>query len=235
MNQEQAHTATNKTPTGRAISALGAYNSPQAVGKNGVPSPQTMKAQTAPSGSGCLDHAATRHHDESGRSTSSLSKTQRAQSPQSNLPAHHQRDDDATVMEDARSYQSRPVSVAPTTASNVKKLVAASKYHDETLCQLLDAAQLNLIGKEAKRALNRAARTRITELKELRTQGESQVHDLASSKKSKDRKWKDRHGRTSDSRRSEVKETPEPTVSGTPAWANEVSQIKRVLCHTTDR
>jgi hypothetical protein len=36
----------------------------------------------------------------------------------------------------------------------VKNLVADSKFHDDVLCQLLDAARLNLIGEEAKKALN---------------------------------------------------------------------------------
>jgi len=62
-------------------------------------------------------------------------------------------------------------SVAPTTTSNVRQVVADSKFHDETLCQLLDAARLNLIGIEAKRALNRAARARVVELRDLRAQG----------------------------------------------------------------
>jgi hypothetical protein len=115
--------------------------------------------------------------------------------------------------------------MTPTTASNVKKLVAESKYHDETLCQLLDAAQLNLIGKEAKRALNRAARTRITELKELRAHGEGGTHDWPPSKKSRGRKSKDKHGRRSESRTSEVQEPPELDNPGPPAWANEVSHL----------
>lgn len=83
-------------------------------------------------------------------------------------------------MSDAHSMVSSPTvvgvdipaspaqSVAPTTVSNVKKLVADSKFHDETLCQLLDAARLNLIGEEAKKALNRAARARVIELRDLR-------------------------------------------------------------------
>jgi hypothetical protein len=98
--------------------------------------------------------------------------------------------------------------MTPTTASNVKKLVAESKYHDETLCQLLDAAQLNLIGKEAKRALNRAARTRITELKELRAHGEGGTHDWPPSKKSRGRKSKDKHGRRSGAEHPRFKSRP---------------------------
>ena len=63
-------------------------------------------------------------------------------------------------------------SVTPTTHSHVKRLVEDSKYHDETLCQLLDAARLNLIGEEAKRALNRAAKARVADLRDLRDRGE---------------------------------------------------------------
>ncbi len=73
------------------------------------------------------------------------------------------------------SVTERPISIAPTTASNVKKMVADSKFHDEALCQLLDAARLNLIGSEAKKALQRAARARVIELRELREGGEVSV------------------------------------------------------------
>lgn len=46
----------------------------------------------------------------------------------------------------------------------IAKLVDDSNFHDDTLCQLLDAARLNLIGEQAKKALMRAARTRVDEL-----------------------------------------------------------------------
>ncbi|KAK4685503.1 MFS transporter, UMF1 family, partial [Tremellales sp. Uapishka_1] len=69
----------------------------------------------------------------------------------------------------------RPVSFAPTTASNVAQMVADSRYHDEALCQLLDAARLNLIGEEAKKALRRAAKARVIELRDLREQGEEAI------------------------------------------------------------
>jgi hypothetical protein len=59
-----------------------------------------------------------------------------------------------------------------TTPSNVKHIVSESKFHDETLCQLLDAARLNLIGPDAKRALQRAARARVIELRDMRANGE---------------------------------------------------------------
>lgn len=62
--------------------------------------------------------------------------------------------------------------MAPTSASNVKQLVANSKFHDETLCQLLDAARLKLIGGEARKALQRAARARVIELKDMKAQAE---------------------------------------------------------------
>lgn len=64
------------------------------------------------------------------------------------------------------------VSVTPTTTTQVKQLVKGSSFHDETLCQLLDAARLNLIGEEAKRALMRAARCRVVELRDLKRHGE---------------------------------------------------------------
>ncbi|ODO06026.1 hypothetical protein L198_01254 [Cryptococcus wingfieldii CBS 7118] len=69
---------------------------------------------------------------------------------------------------------SQPSSLPSTTLSNVKRLIDSSRYHDETLCQLLDAARLNLIGGEAKKALQRAARARVVELKELRERGEEE-------------------------------------------------------------
>ena len=66
----------------------------------------------------------------------------------------------------------RPISIAPTTASNVKAIVADSKFHDETLCQLLDAARLNLVGDEAKKALRKAAKARVRQLNDFREEGE---------------------------------------------------------------
>lgn len=67
-----------------------------------------------------------------------------------------------------------PATVASieTTPSKVKHLVSESKFHDETLCQLLDAAGLNLIEPDAKRALQRAARARVIELRDMRANGE---------------------------------------------------------------
>ena len=60
----------------------------------------------------------------------------------------------------------------PLSARKVRQMVAESKFHDGTLCQLLDAARLNLIGTEAKKALNLAAKARVNELGQLQNQGE---------------------------------------------------------------
>lgn len=75
------------------------------------------------------------------------------------------RAESVTALSEARTV---PRSHVSTTASNVKRLASDSKFHDETLCQLLEAARLNLIGGEAKRALNRAARARVIELRDMR-------------------------------------------------------------------
>ncbi|WOO84925.1 uncharacterized protein LOC62_06G008435 [Vanrija pseudolonga] len=63
-------------------------------------------------------------------------------------------------------------SYAPTTTTNVHNMVEQSSFHDETLCQLLDAARLNLVGEQAKKALMRAARARVIELKDIKEHGE---------------------------------------------------------------
>lgn len=63
-------------------------------------------------------------------------------------------------------------SYAPTTTTHVHNMVEQSSFHDETLCQLLDAARLNLIGDQAKKALMRAARARVIELKDIKEHGE---------------------------------------------------------------
>lgn len=68
-------------------------------------------------------------------------------------------------------HHAPPASIAPTTASNVKRIVKDSSFHDETLCELLEAARLNLIGPEAKKALQRAARARVIELKDIKEKG----------------------------------------------------------------
>jgi hypothetical protein len=89
----------------------------------------------------------------------------------------------------------------------VKKIVAESKFHDDTLCQLLDAARLNLIGGEAKKALNRAARARVVELKDIRAQSiAGDVPDSTSLKRHKRKTSKDKHARKGGSRRSEHEE-----------------------------
>ena len=116
---------------------------------------------------------------------------------------------------------SRPASIAPTTVSNVKKIVADSRFHDETLCQLLDAARLNLIGGEAKKALNRAARARVVELKDIKAQvHNTEASKLGQLKRHKRERSKDKHGRKSDSRRSEHGDAHQ---SIPPPWVNDVS------------
>lgn len=82
--------------------------------------------------------------------------------------------DHRTLGEKTATYRhshAAPPSIAPTSASNVKKLVQNSSFHDETLCELLEAARLNLIGPEAKKALQRAARARVIELKDIKEKG----------------------------------------------------------------
>lgn len=87
--------------------------------------------------------------------------------------------DGASIASDARTGDNRssngsertvrpPPSAAPTTASNIKRLVSDSGVHDEELCQLLDGAKLNLLGSIAKKALQRAARARVIELRDRR-------------------------------------------------------------------
>jgi hypothetical protein len=100
--------------------------------------------------------------------------------PSERAPSGHLAADVAaapSVASDARTHGARSdrtlraepaPSVAPTSASNIKKLVHESGVHDEVLCQLLDAAKLNLIGSEAKKALQRAARARVIELRDAR-------------------------------------------------------------------
>lgn len=140
-------------------------------------------------------------------------------------------DDAATVT----AASPRPLSVAPTTASNVKQLVAESKFHDETLCQLLDAARLNLIGDEAKKALNRAARARVIELKDMRMRGdmlpEPHVSHLPvvkentpEKKKTKSRRSRSRdsHGNRKVSGKTHVTEKADKECADPPPWAQEI-------------
>ena len=163
-----------------------------------------------------------------------------ARTRQSRGHSHH---DGSETVKNARSEAtSRPASYAPTTTSNVKQLVASSRFHDDALCQLLDAARLNLIGGEAKKALNRAARARVTELKDMKARGEQEEagsHALKRHhrKKSKDPKEaQNRQNRKSEGRRSERAETPErrdmaeaevvqPVTP--PQWAQDVSAFSR--------
>lgn len=148
---------------------------------------------------------------------------------------HHELEDmQGAIGEEVSVVPSQHGSVAPTTISNVKRIVDASRYHDEILCQLLDAARLNLIGEEAKKALQRAARARVIELRELREAGELeaglfgstvvlQPHSEESPKKEKRRKSKERgrtvsgkSARSAKSEKSAAKQEP-------PAWAQDVS------------
>ena len=139
-------------------------------------------------------------------------------------------DDAATVT----AVSPRPLSIAPTTASNVKQLVAESKFHDETLCQLLDAARLNLIGDEAKKALNRAARARVIELKDMRMKGDmlpephtgylpAVKEDAPEKKKTKSRRSRSRdsHGHRKVSGKTHVSEKADKEVCPTSRYVIE--------------
>lgn len=129
---------------------------------------------------------------------------------------HSQQDGSETVRDAASQATSRPASFAPTTTSNVKQLVADSRFHDDTLCQLLDAARLNLIGGEAKKALNRAARARVSELKDMKARGEiEELPGVGGLKRHHRKKSKDRHTRKSEGRgsdRVEVSHVSLPTI-----------------------
>lgn len=152
---------------------------------------------------------------------------------------HSHHDGSETVRQAPSEATSRPASYAPSTTSNVKQLVASSRFHDDVLCQLLDAARLNLIGGEAKKALNRAARARVTELKDMKARGE--VEEAPNShglKRHHRRKSKDRHSRKSEDRGSDKVGTPErggkaeaeiaqPVTP--PQWAQDVSQSHHFL------
>ena len=128
--------------------------------------------------------------------------------------------------------------LALTTASHVKEIVSQSRFHDETLCQLLDAARLNLVGSEAKKALSRAASERVAELRALRDRGAlaDEVIIPAPGKKSRERKSKDSKGKRSRKRSSAGHEREESVEVGwprdtelsfsqttPPQWAQKVS------------
>jgi hypothetical protein len=81
-------------------------------------------------------------------------------------------DDLVAAVDEKRAGSPSDFSTSLTTASNIQQIVANSAHHDEVLCQLLDAARLNLIGAEAKKALNRAAKARVIELRDMRARGE---------------------------------------------------------------
>ncbi|RXK38177.1 hypothetical protein M231_04551 [Tremella mesenterica] len=128
------------------------------------------------------------------------------------------------------NYSPYAPSVAPTTTSNVHRLVAESKFHDETLCQLLDAARLNLIGDEAKKALNRAARARVIELKDMRVRGEMPPEPVIPDVNERDKKSKSKRSKSRDSHtHRKVSGRTERNVSGRkaendspPQWAQEI-------------
>nr|XP_031858883.1 uncharacterized protein CI109_005702 [Kwoniella shandongensis]KAA5525955.1 hypothetical protein CI109_005702 [Kwoniella shandongensis] len=140
--------------------------------------------------------------------------------------------------ESVRSMISSPMeSAAPTTISNVKRLVAESKFHDETLCQLLDAARLNLIGEEAKKALQRAARARVIELRDLRARGQAEEATLppaavqetrsreSTPKKGKRSKSKDRRrasGSTAKPRSEKAETVAASQPRNAPTWAEDI-------------
>ncbi|WVW79485.1 hypothetical protein I302_101454 [Kwoniella bestiolae CBS 10118] len=122
-------------------------------------------------------------------------------------------------------------SVAPTTISNVKKLVAESRFHDETLCQLLDAARLNLIGDAAKKALQRAARARVIELRDLRERGEIEeglrtpIPEEPKSTQSTPKKDREKRSKSRErSRKKSHSEKTETVVAAQepPAWAQDI-------------
>lgn len=85
----------------------------------------------------------------------------------------------------------------------------------------MDAARLNLIGGEAKKALNRAARARVVELKDIKALSNShEALDSANLKRHKRKGSKEKHGRKSESRRSEHGDAHQ---SAPPPWVNDVS------------
>ncbi|WVQ93108.1 hypothetical protein IAU59_000172 [Kwoniella sp. CBS 9459] len=136
---------------------------------------------------------------------------------------HHEHTED----EEGSIVPSHRCSVAPTTVSNVKKLVAESRFHDETLCQLLDAARLNLIGDEAKKALQRAAKARVIELRDLRERGEIEegivppvIAEEPKSRETTPKKEKRSKSRTR--QRSASGKTETVLAQETPAWAQDI-------------
>ncbi|KAK6906142.1 hypothetical protein I203_100126 [Kwoniella mangroviensis CBS 8507] len=143
----------------------------------------------------------------------------------------HDHDENEIEEEEASVVRSHHESVAPTTISNVKKLVAESRFHDETLCQLLDAARLNLIGDAAKKALQRAARARVIELRDLRERGEIEeglrtpIPEEPRSTQSTPKKDKERRSKSRErSRRKGHSEKTETvlTAQEPPAWAQDI-------------
>lgn len=67
---------------------------------------------------------------------------------------------------------STPDSEASSSFTKLQGLLDRSSFHDEILCQLLDAIHNRLIGEEAQKALIRAAKARVVELKDMKARGE---------------------------------------------------------------
>lgn len=65
-----------------------------------------------------------------------------------------------------------PESEASSSFTKLQGLLDRSSFHDEVLCQLLDAIHNRLIGEEAQKALIRAAKARVIELKDMKARGE---------------------------------------------------------------
>lgn len=68
---------------------------------------------------------------------------------------------------------------AGTGFTQLRGLVDRSSFHDEVLCQLMDAIHNRLIGEEAQKALIRAAKARVLELKDMKARGEVSLPCLA--------------------------------------------------------
>lgn len=64
-----------------------------------------------------------------------------------------------------------PESEASSSFTKLQGLLDRSSFHDEVLCQLLDAIHNRLIGEEAQKALIRAAKARVIELKDMKARG----------------------------------------------------------------
>ena len=65
-------------------------------------------------------------------------------------------------------HQANRMSTATTTMSLVNQIVTDSRFHDDSLCDLLRAARDDSLGDAAKKALRRAARERVMDLTGMR-------------------------------------------------------------------